>query len=137
MASLLSKRLMKISQQLIFHSQLAILLLQSKILIHSWIEEAAGTFRNLAMFKEQPLLFVFIVNGVLDRLKRFIEFICQLPVGISLFNTQPQDLFHDWPWCDVLPRMFWHTDLSSRSLLYLFSPLLSIVHFSWGGAKIS
>ena len=137
MASLLSKRLMKISQQLIFHSQLAILLLQGKILVRSWIEEAAGTFRNLAMFKEQPLLFVFIVNGVLDRLKRLIEFICQLPVGISLFNTQPQDLFHDWPWCDVVPRMFWHTDLSSRSLLYLFSPLLSIVHFSWGGAKIS
>lgn len=106
MASLLSKLLMKISQQLIFHSQLAILFLQSKILVRSWSEEAAGTFWNLAMFKEQPLLFVFIVNGVLDCLKRLIEFICQLPVGISLFNMQPQDLFHDWPWCDVVPRMF-------------------------------
>jgi len=75
MASLLSKLLMKISQQLIFHSQLTVLLLQSKILVRSWSEEAAGTFRNLAMFNEQPLLFVFIVNGVLDRLKRLIEFI--------------------------------------------------------------
>ena len=89
MASLLSKLLMKISQQLIFHSQLAILFLQSKILVRSWSEEAAGTFRNLAMFKEQPLLFVFIVNGVLDCLKRLIEFICQLPAGISLFNNAP------------------------------------------------
>ncbi len=128
---------MKISQQLVFHPQLAVLFLQSKILLRSWREEAAGAFRNFAVFKEQSLLFVFIVNGVLDRFERLIEFICQLSVGISFFNMQPQDLFHDRPCRDMLPGMFWHMNLSSLFLLYRLSLSLSIVHFSWGGAEPS
>lgn len=134
MASLLSTFLMK------FRS--------SSFSIRSWrfsfcgvrYWSAGGLRKLLGCFGTLPcsrsrLCFLYSLQMVfLDRLKRLIEFICQLPVGISLFNMQPQELFHNWPWCDVVRRMFWHMALSFLSLLYRFSSLLSITHFSWSGA---
>ncbi len=73
------------------------------------------------------MVFWIVLKGLLN-----LSASCRQVYPSSIMH--PQDLFHDWPWCDVVPGMFWHMDLSSLSLLYLFSSLLSIVHFSWGGA---